>query len=234
MEVPVTALVLCELAPAERFGVPSLSPFCAKVHRALAVARLPYERRHGAHPGVFKPHNPTGQVPVLLEGDRAIADSTPIVRRIVELAPGALDTSPEQWLWEELADTSLNGFLVAARWADEDNWPAVSAAYFEGMPWLVRQLVPRKIRKRVLGGLHARDVWRAGPEACWSRLEGLLDQLDARAPERGYWCGDRIGVGDVALWAQLRSLRTPLTPRQSDSVGRRTRLAGWMERVEAA
>jgi glutathione S-transferase len=227
------SLVLCELADGARFGVPSLSPFCLKVHAALRLAELPYARRHGARPDVFRPHNATGQVPVLLDGDAAVTDSTAILRRVVALAPGRLGGSAESWLTEELADTSLNGFLVAARWADEDNWPAVRAAYFDEAPAPIRWALGAWLRRGVVRALVARDVWRAGPAACWVRFGDLLDALEARAPVVGWWDGDGPSVADVALWGQLRSFGTALTPRQAAWVAARPRLSTWLARMDA-
>lgn len=228
----MTDLILCELDDATRFGVASFSPFCLKVHAALVVSGLPFQRRHGQRPGSWKQFNPTAQVPVLLEGDRPTPDSTAILRRIVELAPGRIAESPEGWLWEELADTSLNGFLIASRWADPDNWPRVRQAYFAGMPSPVRAIVPALLRRNILRTLVARDVWRAGPTACWDRFDRLLDQLDARAPTEGFWCGDRLGVADLGLYGQLRSFGTELTPVQGAAVASRPRLSAWLGRVE--
>jgi glutathione S-transferase len=224
-------LVLCELEDAKVAGIESFSPFCLKAHRALKAAGLPYERRHGSRPAAFGNYNPSRQVPVLLVDGEAVADSTEILRRILTLRPGALEAEPEAWLWEELADTALNGFLVAARWADDRNWPTTRNAYFAKMPSLIRALVPPRLRKHVVGNLVARDVWRAGPERCWARFEALLDQLDARAPERGWWCGRALSVADIALFAQLHSLRTPLTVPQAESLARRKRLSAWLDRV---
>lgn len=228
------SLVLCELADASAFGVESLSPFCLKAHRALRASGLGYQSRRGGRPAAFQALNPTAQVPVLLEGERVIPDSTAILRRVVQLAPDGLEATPEAWLWEELADTALNGFLVAARWADDRNWPAVRAAYFGDVPWPVRPLLAAFLRSRVVSALVARDVWRAGPQACWDRFEALLDDLDARAPVGGFWLGERLSVADVALFAQVHSLRTPLTPWQRVEVEDRPRLRAWLDRVDAA
>lgn len=224
-------LVLCELGETGLAGVESYSPFCLKAHRALKAARLPYERRHGDRPAAFRAYNAAAQVPVLLVDGAPVADSTEILRSVVAMRSGAIADDAEAWLWEELADTALNGFLVAARWADERNWSTTRAAYFATMPSLIRAIVPARIRKRVVGGLVARDVWRAGAERCWSRFEALLDELDARAPERGWWCGRALSVADIALFAQLHSLRTPLTVPQATSLARRKRLSAWLDRV---
>ena len=54
---------------------------------------------------------------------------------------GGRDTA-EAWLWEDFADSCLNGYLVAARRADERNWPSVRTAYFNAVPALVRAVLP--------------------------------------------------------------------------------------------
>jgi glutathione S-transferase len=233
-------LALCELEDPDMPGLETFSPCCLKAHRALKLAGLPYERIHGARPDSFKHHNPLGQVPVLLVDGSPICDSTAILRRVVELVPTAFDAGldarglGERWLWEELADTTFGGFVVAARWADERNWPIVREKYFGQTPWFVKTLIAPRIRARVTAGLVARDLWRAGATACWRRFSDALDDLEARAPITGYWLGRTPGVADVALFAHLASLRTPLTPWQSLEIEKHPRLVDWLDRVGAA
>ncbi len=236
---PLPHLTLCELADAALPHVESYSPFCLKIHRALQLAGLPYERRFGAMPASHKRHNPQEQVPILLVGDEPVHDSTAILHRIEQLAPGKLQAglTPQQvgeaWLWEEFADTSLNGFLVAARWADDRNWLATRAAYFTTMPAPLVPVITPLIRKRVLKSLHARDVWRAGPETCWARFTAILDHLEAHITGKTYWLGNTRSVADIAIFAQLHSLRTPLTPWQHGEVAKRPALTAWLDRIDA-
>lgn len=234
------ALTLCELADASAFGIESLSPFCLKAHRALRSRGLVYARRHASHPGAHK-LSTTGQVPILLVGEsEVVTDSTRILARLGLLSnrpfdgEGDRESRAETWLYEELADTALNGFLVASRWADERNWASTEAAYFSDMPKLVRLFVPGKLRRNVLDALVKRDVWRNGPDACWSRFTGVLDRLDGRAPREGFWVGDSITAADVALFGQLRSLMTALTPWQAERVREREALHAYVQRVDRA
>ncbi len=232
-------LTLCELADPGLPHVESYSPFCLKIHRALKLAQLPYERRLADRPDAHKRLNPLGQVPVLLVADEAVFDSTAILHRIEQLAPGRLQPEltarqrADAWLWEEFADTTLNGFLVAARWADDRNWPLTREAYFSGMPIPVKTLIPRLIRRRVVGGLHARDVWRAGGEVCWQRFLTVLDDLEAHIAGQRYWLGDVRTVADLAVFGQLHSLRTPLTPWQGAELAKRRELTAWLDRIDA-
>ncbi|TAK29119.1 MAG: glutathione S-transferase family protein [Myxococcaceae bacterium] len=242
MNAPIAstpALTLCELADTGVAGLESHSPFCLKAHRALRASGLSYARRHGEQPATFEHLNPAGQVPVLLVGDEPVADSTAIVARLESLGgrsllPADPALRAEAWLWEELGDTALNGYLVASRWADERNWPLVREAYFAAMPALLRRVIPALLRRRVIETLRARDVWRRGPEACWARFSLTLDQLDARAPREGFWLGSEITVADISLFAQLHSLRSALTPWQREQVEARPALRAWLDRVDAA
>lgn len=233
-------LVLCEVADPGIPGIESYSPFCIKVHRALRASGLTYERRLATRPDEHKAVNPTGQVPVLIVDGEAVSDSTAILARIETLggrrlaADGDAAKRAEAWLWEELADTALNGFLVSARWADERNWPLVREAYFGKAPWFVRALIAPRIRAKVIGAMVARDVWRRGHDACWARFATVLDQLEWRAPSRTFWLGDAFSVADVAIFAQLHSLRTPLTAPQRDALAERTQLSAYLDRVDRA
>lgn len=238
MQTITPVLTLCELPDAGFPGVPSWSPFCLKVHRALGYLGLPYARRHGSRPSDFRAINPAAQVPVLLVGDEPVHDSTRILARLDQLTDGALGggldaaARAESRLWEELADTSVNGFLVAARWADDDNWTRTKAAYFASMPALVRAIVPGRLRANVVRGLVARDVLRGGADACWARFELLLDDLEVRAPEGGtFWVGPSPSFADFGLFGQLHAFRTPLTPRQAEMVAARRRLSRWLDVV---
>ncbi len=236
-------IVLCELGETGIASVQSYSPFCLKVHRALGLAGLEYSSRRGARHD-FRALNPQQQVPVLLVGDEVIADSTKIVARIDELAvasgrPSLLPVDAraraEAWLWEDHADRALNGYLVAARWADPRNWPQVREAYFKGAPWFVKKLVAPMLRRKVMAALVARDFLRAGEAALWDDFRRVLDCLEARAPLGGFWLGgESATVADIAIFGQFHSLRTPLTAAQARELTLRPALTDWLDRVDEA
>lgn len=231
------SLVLCEIGTTGIEGLETYSPFCLKVHRALRATGLSYTSRHGRMPADFKDVNPAAQVPVLLVDGEPVADSTRILARITELAPGALEPKDpraraEAWLWEDWADRSLASFVVAARWADDRNWPELREAFFGKAPWFVRKLIAPSIRRRVVAGL-SREVLRAGHDALWADFRRVLDLLEARAPHRGFWIGDSLTVADIGLFGHLRSLRTELTRWQSREIELRPALVDWLDRVDA-
>lgn len=232
-------LVLCELEPSGIDSVESYSPFCLKVHRALKAAKLRYLSLHVANPAELKDLNPAGQVPVLLVDDVPVFDSAKILKKIDELVPGRISpTAPrlraEAALWQALADTTLNGYLAAARWADDRNWKAVKQALFADMPPVVRAVVVPGIRRKMLARLVGRDVTRHGLATTWRRFEDLLDALEVRAPASGFWVGDMLSFADFALYGQLAALRTPLTLWQAAKLSERRALDAYLDRVDRA
>jgi glutathione S-transferase len=234
---PLPKLTLVEIGAYDAPAHESLSPFCLKAHRALKYLGLPYERKIAFNPNAGRQYNPTGQFPTLLVGDERVPDSSAILRKLNELSGGRLnpDDSPrvrgEALLWEEFSDTAVNGFLIASRWADERNWPRVRDTMLAKVPGPLRKLIGNRARKRIMGNLVARDVWRAGPDACWRRFTDLLDQLEARAPQTGYWVGSALSVADLGLLGQLHSMRLPLTSWQQEELSKRKHLSAYLDRI---
>jgi glutathione S-transferase len=220
-------------------GYTTFSPFVFQVDRALRLAKLPF-RHTRINMMNLKKLNPVGQLPVLGIGDELVADSTRILHRIEALAPGSMSGGldarglAEAWLWEEFADTALYPHVLATRWWDERGWPIVRQGFFGSMPAIARGLIGAMVRKGTIKRLHGRDFLRAGPEAYQQRLDRVLDLLEARAPEQGFWLGAQPSVADLGLFAHLHQLRLPLTAFRAEEVKRRVRLSLWLDRVDAA
>jgi glutathione S-transferase len=238
MNKNLSAIVLCETLTPANASVDSYSPFCLKVRRALNSAGLVYTVQQAANPAAFKRHNPRQQVPVLLVDGVATSDSTEIVRLISNMTGRLIPTDAHQaaaaWIWEDFADTVLNGYLVAARWADPQNWPLTCDAYFGGAPWFVRKLIAPQLRKRVMKNLDARDVTRAALAVTWQRFHGTLDNMEQLAPPAGFWCSETVSVADVSIFGQLQGMRTALTAQQQSSLQQRRRLTAYLDRVDSA
>jgi glutathione S-transferase len=163
-----------------------LSPYVRKVLACLELKGLPYV----VDPIVpfygnddFARMSPLRRVPVLIDGDLAIADSTVICEYLDDrhpdtpLLPGdAAQRARARWL-EEFADTRLGEVFV---------WH------------LFNQLV---IRRFVWGEPPDEAVLRHAREV---EIPQALDFLEAELPAQG-WLFDAIGRADVALAAFFRN-----------------------------
>lgn len=237
------SLVLCELADPALPGLESMSTHSLKVHRALRLARLPYETRRARAPSDLRFLDPRGRVPVLLADDAVIVDSTRILRAVEDWAPGALVAGDararsESWLWEDWADRALAPLVTYARWLDPRNWPRFRDFVVRDAPALVQPLlealVAPRLRQRVRERLRARDVGRGGQRDYETEFRRVLDLLEARAPLEGFWIDARATVADLAIFAPLHGLRTPITPWQARELSLRPALTDWLDRVDEA
>lgn len=220
-------------------GWESFSPFVLEVSRAIRLAKLPYEMKQ-VNMMKLKDVNPLGQLPVVAFGDDKVADSTRIMLRLDTLVPGSMTGGldargvAEAWLWEEFADTSLYPYVLATRWVDDCGWPVPRKYFFGAMPAPLRAFVPGIVRRATRKKVFERDFTRAGLDGCYERMGRVLDGLDARAPEEGFWLGPKATVADLGLFAHLHSLRLPLTPWQAEVVASRQRLTRYLDCVDAA
>jgi glutathione S-transferase len=223
--------------PAE--GWESFSPFVLEVARALKLAKVPFEQRP-VNMLKLKELNPLGQLPVLSIDGEKVSDSTRILKRIESMKPGVFTAGldargvAEAWLWEEFGDACLYPYVLATRWADDRGWPVPRARFFGSIPAPIRGLVASRIRKGVTNNLVERDFLRGGLTACYERMGRVLDDLEARAPEAGFWLGANVTAADLGLFAHVHSLRLPLTPFQAQEVAKRAKLSRYLDRVDAA
>jgi glutathione S-transferase len=238
MSVMPPKLVLYDF-PAET-GVPgweSFSPFVIEISRALHLAGLTFEHQRIQITGLRR-LNPIGQLPVLGIGVELVADSTRILHRIEQLAPGSLTGGldrrgvAEAWLWEEFADTALYPYPLVTRWYDERGWHVPRGAFFGAIPAPLRGTIANLVRRKTKAALVGRDFTRGGLDAAYERMRRVLDSLEARAPSEGFWMGPRACVADLGLFAQLHALRFPGTQFQADEVARRGALSRYLDRVD--
>jgi glutathione S-transferase len=220
-------------------GWESFSPYVLEVARALQLAKLPYERKKVSMTKI-KSLNPLGQLPVLGVGSENIGDSTAILRRIEQLAPGSLTGGldaralAEAWLWEEFADTALYPHVLVTRWADDRGWPVPREKFFGAMPKPFGAIVGNIVRRGIIKKLVERDFLRGGLDRCYDRMNSVLDDLDARAPAEGFWLGEKPTVADLGLFGQLHSMRMPVMEWRAAEMKKRARLDAYLDRVDVA
>ncbi|MGE0211856.1 MAG: glutathione S-transferase family protein [Parvibaculaceae bacterium] len=192
-----------------------LSLFARKVEIALREKGLAYDRVLVAfsqekgyspkHPEVLKA-NPKGQVPVLIDGDLTLIDSTVIIEYLEDAYPsppllseGARERAACR-LWDLFADEIL---LVPVR-----------ALMFRNGPW------PRDLAQR------AQEEEKA--KAADPVIASHFGEIDAKLESKDYLCG-AFSAADIALFMTVHYARRLGGP------GLRTypRLKAWYERLAA-
>jgi glutathione S-transferase len=197
--------------PVTVIGAPA-SPYVRKVLAALEIKGVPY-RLDPVVPFYgneeFTRLSPLRRVPVLIDGDLVLPDSTVICEYLDERHPatalmprGLADRARVRWL-EEFADTRMGDVLV---------WGIFGGAVVR--PGVFKQ--PRD--EAPLARLVAEE------------LPTVMDYLESVAPIAGFYAGD-LTVADLAVAAPFANLRWS---NVSADLSRWPRAAAWIARVEAS
>jgi glutathione S-transferase/RNA polymerase-associated protein len=185
-----------------------LSPYSQKCRIALAEKAIPFELRvpkqfgSGATTdGGFVERNPRHEVPLLVDGDVRIFDSTIILEYIEDKwpQPPLLPREPAERarvrMIEDAMDTQYEPI----------NWGILEVAFF----------------KRATGDLA--DILLASAREQTTRLQ---DWLEAELGDRAWFNGEDFGWGDLAVFPHVEnSARSRIGPKPG------SRLAAWLEQV---
>jgi glutathione S-transferase len=195
------------------------SAFCEKVRLVLAAKGLEAKLVEVV-PGVGQLEifrlSGQRQVPVLVDGDEVIADSTEIALHLEQRhpVPPLLPADPEEraqvLLMEDWADTALStGCRRALLQAAATNPKLRSALLPEATPSALRQLVSA-LPGGLMGPLSDTLSSLVAPLEA-RQLHRSLEQLSQCVASRDHLVGSRLSLADLAVVAQLSLLRFPAT-----------------------
>jgi len=215
-------------------------PFCSKVREGLALKGIPYrivEVNPRSKAGL--PELPAGtprKVPVLVVGERVVADSTAILHFLDEAYPETLPFRPQAAALRALADE-------IEEWVDAQLIPALPTVIYgtlreagkaaaqiaktsefgigKGLGvQLAGPLIMHLVAKRILKKNGRRDAHG------W--VNENLDQVERWLGDQPYLCGDELTIADVAVAGALECVREfPIFA----SIERRPALRRWLERT---
>lgn len=222
-------------------GTESASPFCVKVHRALAFKGVDYRPHVVGSPGEMKRINPgVGKVPVIEVDGEFLADSTRIIDWLEDkhptppLRPAEPRLAALDRIVEDQADEGLYWFAVYMRWLVPGNFFPFAGRAFGRMPPVLRSIVPRIARGTVRKQMHGQGMGRLGLEQVLANLDGQLDNLEALLADGPFLLGEDLYACDLAVFGPLRQLALPVLPESSERIKQRQPLVDWLRRVDAA
>lgn len=219
-------------------GQDSLSSFCTKARRALALRGLHVELRDLVAPHAVRRVNPSGKLPVLeLDDGTRIEDSTRIARWADAHGEGPplFPDEPDgrtAWL-EDWADEAFYWFLVHQRWAVDDNYRRFRDRALADLPRPLRRATGWHLRRGLRRALHAQGLGRLSHSRVFELLEGHLDRLADRLATAPWLTGDAPTAADLAVFGILQGLNAPLLPDSRAAIRRRPALVDWARRTDA-
>ena len=185
----------------------SLSPFCTKLETWLRMAGLPFEARP-ADPR----RAPKGKCPFVESEGCLIGDSQLIIQQLSAQRAVTLDA----WLStaQHRAGHALRRMLEEgtyfglghARWQHEEGYRVYQHAFRAMMPPLVRDVVPRLIRRGMIKALRAQGTGRHGFGEIQAMIRADLEALAAQLGAQDYLFGAQSCSYDAVAYAFVDGL----------------------------
>jgi glutathione S-transferase len=199
------------------WGLPSASPFVAKLETWLRMADIPYERV--ADP---RKRGKKGKFPwVRLDSGEELCDSAHIIARLTAAHGVTLDADLDadqrarSLLLQRLLEDHLYFAVLYLRWQDPEGWDQVRPVFFRGLPPIVSSLLPGFIRNATIKSLHGQGTGRHTREEVEAAAKADLDALATLLGERDWLLGDTPhgidATGTVFMDAILRAPSGGLT-----------------------
>lgn len=213
-------------------GLPSASPFCAKLETWLRMADIPYET-------VFDPmkRGKKGKFPwVQLDDGTQLCDSSDIVDALTERFDVKLDAdlTPAQraqaHLLQRTCEEHLYFVILYHRWVDADGWKETRPKYFKGMPPVVDQIVPAMLRNGVKKSLQGQGLGRHSRAEVMARGVADVDALAVLLGDRPWFLGDEPHGIDATLHAWLTGLTRGPASEVGDAVRGHENLMAYVQR----
>ncbi len=216
----------------------ALCPFCHKVKAALEIKGIPF-RTIEVNPMTKKElpeleANVRRKVPVLMMGDKLVADSTEILKFLEAKDATLTPEGPakeksdmiEAWVDDDLAQvlpaaiygTWRDAARAARVVARTSNFGFIQNAVVRGGGSIIMNRVAKKILARRGGG---------NPT---EMLATELDKFEGWLGEQDFVCGDSASIGDVAVHGCLTCIQEFPAFKV---IMKRERVAAWFERVQA-
>ena len=194
------------------FGESDASPFCIKAMCLLNMAGVEWENR----PNTLPNRAPYGKLPVLLDGEQTIADSSQIRRHLENNYGADFDSGltaiekAQSMAWIRMVEEHLYFCQMYDRWVDDASFQHIRKLFFDPMPPVVRNIVPRLVRKQVLSALKGQGIGRFEYSVMLGRAERDLDAIETALSGRRFMFGDTPTAADASVSAMLATLKANL------------------------
>src|ERR1700756_2177912 len=192
------------------FGLPEISPFVTKTEVQLKMAGLGYVKQK-AMPNT----SPKGQLPYIMDGAEAVADST-FIRAHIEGkygfdfdAPLNLQQRAQAWAFERMIEPHVYWALIGARWVDDENFAKGPAHFFDGAPEHRREKLREDAQFRVAENYLLSGLGRHAPDDDVDLALRSIFALSVQLGDKPYLMGDKPGGVDATAFGALAGILTP-------------------------
>lgn len=191
------------------FDQPSHSPFCVKAMCLLQMSGQVWTPEYLANPTSM----PLGRLPVLKVQDRLIPDSSAIAQFLEQQGAdfnqgltGAEKAQSHPLI--RMVEDSLHMGLIHDRWLRDDTFPIVRKAFFDAMPFPLRQILPPILRRKIRAKLMSHGIAQFSEAERVARLEQDVGALEVQLYGKQFLFGDAPSLADASAVPMLEMIRT--------------------------
>lgn len=214
-------------------GEPSGSPFCTKAMCLLEMGKFDWKPVFIADPSKA----PKKKLPVLIDGEKIIADSDQI-RDYLEGVKGAKydqGLNDRDIATSRLLIRTLEEHLYFAgmyeRWMIEENWKHVKPLYFSSLPFPLNKVIPNMVRKSVKAQTIAQGMGRHTLDEQFDRTRKDVDAVNAILGDKPFLFGDEPTSADATAVPFLRaSLVNPHRSKLCEHIASQKKLVAYLDR----
>ena len=199
-------LTLQVFAPA--MGQKSPSPFSMKAIALMQMSGLDYK---------LKPSDPRKgpkqKLPVLIDGEKIIPDSTHILAHLKSVHGVDLDKDLDKEqlaiaeAFRRMVEEHLYWVLVHSRWIE--NGDKIRDGFFASVPAIMRKFVFNMIVKKVKANLYSQGMGRHTPAEIYAFGAADLQAMSDYLGDKGFFFGDEPTSIDATLFGMLDCIVMP-------------------------
>jgi glutathione S-transferase len=190
------------------FGLPNASPFCMKLELYLRMTEISYRNSY-----TLELHRaPKGKLPWIDDDGAAVGDSGLIIDHLKRKFGDPLDAglTPLQrargLALTRLLEEHLYWAVLYDRWIAAPGWEMTRPAFFGGLPWPLRVIVPYVARRGIRAELRGHGMGRHTAEQIHALGIIDVDALAALLADQSYFLGEQPTSVDATAAAFLANM----------------------------
>ena len=185
------------------FNLPDPSPFVMKAEVLLKMAKLPYQTDSTGD--VRKA--PKGKFPYIIDQGQTIADSSLIRFYLEDEYKVDFDRNCDQtclasaFLAEKYCEDNLYFLVLSERWLNQENFEKGPKVFFQDIPWLMRPLIIKKVRKDIEQTLYLQGLGRYSAAEKIRLVEKGSSMLAKLLDKKPFFGGEQPCGSDAFIFA---------------------------------
>lgn len=200
------------------WGLPSMSPACAKLETWLRMAKLPYKTDTSSNMALA----PKGKIPFIEYQGKLVGDSTLIIEMLKEKEGIDLDeslTSTERAIslaFRRMIKENIYWGGVQIRYNLEENWQnysqLITNMFLTSVPAEQSELILKDLRKSILTQMYGQGIGRHSSEEITQIISADFQALSDFLADKPFFMGDKPTTLDATAYGYIGNFIKPPFP----------------------